>query len=311
LSAKARQSRIKYLFDKYIKDPDFLQAAYLDSLEKLCVLKDDMEYWLGLLEPYILKETGGQKAGHENYRAMEYITTELHLLRALGRNEDYYQLIKQYYKYDSDLCLSYAKALKEDGEVEQSVKVAEEGLSLFPDYQSISLRGFLSETYKQSNAKKYNENLLWIFLYTNDWKHYHALKVSSSPEEWNGFFARIIDQLSQNRLNADRLIDVYLREGMYDQAFKKISELRSLSCLSKHHEDLADRYPKESFQLYRELIHSFAGKKTERRHYQEVVSYLRKMREIKGFEGEFAELLEQLKQENRRKPAFIDELKVF
>jgi hypothetical protein len=102
-----------------------------------------------------------------------------------------------------------------------------------------------------------------------------------------------------------------LRGGTYDQAFKKILELKSLFCLSKHHEDLADRYPKEYFQLYRELIHSFAGKKTERRHYQEVVSYLWKMKEIKGFGDEFAEFTDQLRQENRRKRAFIDELKVF
>jgi uncharacterized Zn finger protein len=60
LSTKARQSRIKYLFDKYIKDTDFLQAAYLDSLEKLCVRKEDMEYWLELLEPYILKDRTAQ-----------------------------------------------------------------------------------------------------------------------------------------------------------------------------------------------------------------------------------------------------------
>ena len=169
---------------------------------------------------------------------------------------------------------------------------------------------FLSELYEHSDIEKYKENLLWLFLNTNEWKYYEALKASS-PESWNDILLRIIDSLSQNRYGLARLIDVYLREEMYDIAFKRLLESRSLSLLAKYHKDLADRYPNEYFQAYRELIHSFAGKETGRRHYQEVVSYLKKMSEIRGFESEFAEFIGKLRQENRRRPAFIDEMKVF
>lgn len=84
-----------------------------------------------------------QNAVHANYRRLELVSTKLRLLWDLGRKNDYYDLIEQYYRYSSDLCLSYARALKEGGELKQSVKVAEECLSLYPDYQMRPIREIL------------------------------------------------------------------------------------------------------------------------------------------------------------------------
>lgn len=306
LNAKARRNPLKDLFEKYIGGTQYFEDEYLQAMEELCVSREDREYVLELLEPYLQEEIDAEKA----YRKLALISTKLRQLWALERKNDYYNLIEQYYQHSPNLCLSYAMSLKEDGNLEQSVKVAEECSSLFPDYQTKPIRVFLSELYEHSDIEKYKENLLWLFLNTNEWKYYEAMKTRF-PESWNDILFRIINSLSQDRFDLARLIDVYLREGMYDTAFKRLLESRSLSLLAKYHKDLADRYPNEYFQAYRELIHSFAGIETGRRHYQEVVSYLRKMSEIRGFEGEFAEFISKLRQENRRRPAFIDELKVF
>lgn len=305
-NANARRNPLKYLFDKYIIGSQYFEDDYLQALEELCVSREDREFVLELMEPYLKEEIDAEKA----YRKLALISTKLRLLWALEKKNDYYDLIEQYYQHSPNLCLSYARALKEDGKQAQSVKVAEECLSLFPNYQVRPLRVFLSEVYEHFNAEKYKENLLWLFLNTNEWKYYEALKASFQ-ESWNDILSGIIDNLSQDRFSLARLIDVYLREELYDEALKRILESRSLSLLANYHKDLAGRYPNEYFQAYRELIHSFAGKETGRRHYQEVVSYLRKMSEISGFEREFAEFVDMLRQENRRKPAFIDEMGVF
>jgi len=310
LDAMAKRIYIKYLFEKYINAPQYFEDDYLHSLEELCVSREDRKYWLDLLEPYMQEEIpDAQNAVHANYRRLELVSTKLRLLWDLGRKNDYYDLIEQYYRHSSDLCLSYARALKEDGKQEQSVKVAEECLSLYPDYQMRPIRKFLSEIYEHSNPEKYKENLLWLFLNINEWKYYEALKASFSGS-WKEILPGIIDSLSQDRFGISRLIDVYLREKLYDVALKRVLESRSLSLLANYHKDLAGRYPNEYFQAYRELIHSFAGNETGRKHYQEVVSHLRKMGEIRGFESEFAEFIGLLRQENRRRPAFIDEMKV-
>jgi len=46
-----------------------------------------------------------------------------------------------------------------------------------------------------------------------------------------------------------------------------------------------------------------------REHYRDVASILKDMRGIKGFESDVQEIVERLRRENKRKPAFIDELK--
>ena len=58
------------------------------------------------------------------------------------------------------------------------------------------------------------------------------------------------------------------------------------------------------------MIIPFANKDMGRKHYQEVVSYLKRMKSIEGYEGAVSEIVGQLRVEHRRKPAFIDEMKV-
>lgn len=305
-SAFEQIAELNVSIEKYISDSQYFGDEYFPAMEELCTSREDREYVLELLEPSMQEEIDSKKA----YRKLALISMKLRLLWDLERKKDYYDLIEQYYELNPNLCLSYARALKEDDEIERSVKVAEECSSIFPDYQTKPIRVFLSELYEHSDAEKYKENLLWLFLNTNEWKYYEALK-SRFPESWNDILLRIINRLSQDRFSLARLIDVYLREEMYDTAFKRLLMSRSLSLLEKYHKDLADCYPNEYFQAYRELIHSFAGNETGRRHYQEVVSYLKKMSEIRGFEGDFAKFIGKLRQENRRRPAFIDEMKVF
>jgi len=293
----------------YIKNPEYFQDDYLHSLESLCVTREDREYWLKLLEPYLQEETPkSQEAEYAEYPVLELISTKLRLLLDLGRKDDYYCLMKQYYSHSPNLCLSYARALNDDGKPEQSVNVAEECLSLFPDYMTRPIRVFLNEIYERSDAGKYKENLMWLFLNTNEWRYYETLRASF-PESWSDILAKIVDSLSQDHFGINRLINVYLREEMYEVALKKVLESGCISTLANYHQDLAGRYPDEYFKAYRELIHSFASKETGRRHYKDVVSYLRKMGEIKGFESQFSEFVVQLRQENRRKPAFIDEMR--
>jgi hypothetical protein len=68
-------------------------------------------------------------------------------------------------------------------------------------------------------------------------------------------------------------------------------------------------YPKEYFGAYKELIHPFAECRMGREHYRDVASILKDMKGIKGFESDVQEIVERLRRENKRKPAFIDELK--
>ncbi len=120
----------------------------------------------------------------------------------------------------------------------------------------------------------------------------------------------IISNLSKGGFNSeDTIIDIYLREEMFDNAIEMVFAQRNLYTLSKYHKDLSSRYPKRYFNTYRELIIPFAESGTGRPHYREIVRYLKQMRQIKGFGPEFRELVSLLKERYSNRPAFLDEMR--
>jgi hypothetical protein len=310
--AESRRIYIKYLLDNYLRgDPDYFQDNYREALEKLCTSKEDLAYWKEMLESHIPVEIPDSQNWHSYYHANRLISMQLHLLSKLGQMAEFYALIEKHYRSSHDLTLWYARQLLEDGDREKAVKVAEEGVALFPDHLSMEIRDFLSGIYKKADPKKYRETLQSLFLHGGDWKYYDRLKKASSPEEWCERLDKILAHFTihQGGFNRYKIIDIYLRERMYDQALEAVLSQKSLSTLSRYQNDLVYRYPKQYFNAYRELIFPFAEKEMGRRHYQEVVSYLWKMKEIEGFEGAVKEVVERLREENKRKPAFIDEMK--
>jgi uncharacterized Zn finger protein len=310
LNAKAKRKYIEYLFDKYLqREPDYFQEDYDEALRELCTSEEDLMYWKELLEAHLPEKMPDKQDWRSYYQAKELISMHLYVLSRLKEKEEFYALMEKHYRSSGDLCLMYAQRLPKDGDREKAVKVAEEGLVLFPDYASKGLREFLSEIYREDDPEKYRESLLSLFLLTREWKYYERLKMAPSPEEWHGLLQEILARISKERFHRDTLIEIYLRELMYDEALGEVLAKKNISALSMYQNKLAHLYPEQYFNAYRELIFPFAEEEMGRKHYKEVVSYLKRMKEIEGFEGEVQEIVERLREENKRKPAFIDEMK--
>jgi len=314
LDADSRRPYIKYLFEKYLRgDPDYFQSDYREALDKLCREELDWRYWKELLEPHMPGKIPGEKDWLPHHSARELITMKLDLLLKLGEKDDFYGLIERYYRTSDALCLRYAEKLLADGAKAKAQVVAEEGVAIFEDHLTKKLRDFLSRIYKDSDPKKYRDTLQSLFLQSGDWQYYGPLKKASKPEEWQERLGKLLAHFAENRSTdwsgRTKLIDIYLKEKMYDQALTEVLAKRSLSTLSPYQNDLAFRYPEQYFNAYRDLIIPFADKDVGRKHYQEVVSYLKRMKSIEGYEGAVSEIVGRLRIEHKRKPAFIDEMK--
>lgn len=123
-------------------------------------------------------------------------------------------------------------------------------------------------------------------------------------------FSVIIKKFSRGKLyNKDIIIRIYLKEGMFEQALEKIIKNKNLYTLGTYYKDLSTIFPKRYFEAYRKLIVPFANSNTGRTHYNEIVNYLKQMKQIKGFKEEFMELVENLKEKYKNRPAFMDEMK--
>jgi uncharacterized Zn finger protein len=312
LKANAKREYIEYLFDKYLqREPDYFQDDYEEALRELCTSEEDLRYWKELLETHLPGKMPDKQDGSSYYQAQELISMRLYVLSRLKEVEEFYSLMEKHYRSSDDLCLMYAQQLLKEGDREKALKVAEEGMALFPDYALKELREFLAEIYKDTDPVKYRETLQSLFLLSREWKYYERLKMASSLEEWRGLLQKILVHFTEDRSYRDRdtVIEIYLREKMYDKALSEVLAQKSFRTLSRYQNKLAHLYPAQYFNAYRELIFPFAEKEMGRRHYQEAVSYLKRMKEIKGFEGAVHEIVERLREENKRKPAFIDEMK--
>jgi hypothetical protein len=314
LNADGRRPYIKYILNKYLRgDPDYFQSDYCIALDKLCREELDWRYWKELLEPHMPGELPSDRDWSHHSEAMRLISMKLDLHLKLGEKDDFYGLIEKYYRTSDALCLRYARQLLADGAKTKAREVAEEGVAIFEARSTKELRDFLSGIYKDSDPKKYRDTLQSLFLQSGDWQYYGPLKKSSKPEEWQERLGNLLAHFAENRSTdwsgRSKLIDIYLKEKMYDQALTEVLAKRSLSTLRSYQNDLAFRYPEQYFNVYQELIIPFADKGTGRKHYQEVVSYLKQMKCMEGYEGAVSEIVGQLRIEHRRKPAFIDEMK--
>jgi len=307
---KDKKYYINYLFDKYIEnDPDYFQEYFYHALKEVCKSKNDLFYWKGLLEPYLPMDLPDHNQWSEYCQAKELLMMQLHILDSLDDEKAFYDLIKRYYCKDYEFCLLYVNCLEKDDRNKKAIKVAEKGLSLFPDHLTKGLRRFLNRFYEKHSPEEYKGNLLALFMQDLEWDDYKSLKKLCSKEEWGKVFSEIINKLSKSEFpHKDTIISIYLKEGLFEQAFDKVIKERSLYTLSEYYEDLSIRFPKMYFETYKELIIPFADSKVGRAHYQKIVKYLRQMKKIKGFEEEFMKLVKQLKDKYSNRSAFIDEM---
>lgn len=312
LNHKGKRRYIQYFFDKYVEnDPDYFREYYGYALREICYLDEDLQYWRKLLKPHLPEKIPDSSQWTGYYQAIEWLKMQLHILDLLNDKEEFYRLIKRYYDKNHELCLDYVFRLEKDGQDREAVKVAEEGLTLFPPHLTKEIRKFLNQYYKKDAPEKYKQNLINLFIQDRDWSDYEKLKEICLQEEWEGKILPIlIKELSKDFIGRNIIIDLYLKEEMFEDALNYVLAQKSIYLLNIYYKYFAKKYPATYFNAYLELIIPFAESRMGRPHYREIVKYLKQMKEIQGFEEEFYKLINLLMTKYANRPAFLDEMKV-
>lgn len=311
LTPGERRAYVDYLFEKYMRgEPDYFREHYDWALREMCHSKNDLRYWQGLLRPHLPERLPEDTHSFQHCCAKDLLMMQLHISSVLKDRDKVHSLFEKYYRRDYEFCRLYAEWLYENVDQERAIRVAEEGLTLFPAYLTRKLRRFLNRFYQHHSADKQKANLLVLFALDGEWEDYGTLKELCSEEEWRTMIPKIVERLErEKRAPPSLFIQVYLREGMFADALERVLAQKSLADLAAYHDDLALRYPDRYFRAYRKLILPFADSRTGRGHYSDIVQYLKKMKEIPGYETETVKITELLRQKYARKPAFQDELR--
>jgi hypothetical protein len=322
LGREKKSGYIDYFFEKFMqKEPDYFEDDYGEALRSVCVGKDDLERLRELLWPRLPRSLPNSKDDwNRYYDSKVLLNMQAFVLDSLARFGDegsrmeLYELFKGNYLKDEEFCLLYAERLEKDGKIDEAINVAEAGIGVFKPHLTTELRLFLNRHYQTLSPEKYKENLKKLFYQTTDWEFYEKLRKFSG-KHWCSMLQEIVEyyssghDLNDYRDYGDILIDIYVREKMFESALKEVLARKSLHTLSRYYKPLAEKYPSDYFNAYKELLLAYADARMGRDHYREVASELKKMKAIKGFEKEFKEYIKMLREKYAKRPAFIDEMK--
>ncbi|MDS0221675.1 SWIM zinc finger family protein [Haloarcula sp. S1AR25-5A] len=330
LDHEEKREYIDYLFERWGSDDSALSTfsgQYEDALWEFCTADADLQYWRDRLEddlPAEIPETSEPDDGigsfdTRRYEAERRIKTYAEVLDSLGDTETLREVYEEYYLDIREFCVRYARLLATEGEGDQSIEVAEEGLNAFSNVRE--LRRFLIDAYADRDPKRHKELLREQFLQSGDWEYYKQLRSHCSDNKWESVVADIEARFEDS--NVRRLIDLYLREERMADAFETVIEAareepddafqravgdNGLAIQNEYRDDVADYDPETYYEVYEERLEPFLADTTGRDHYQTVVEYLEEMREL-GFDDEFEAFVAHLKEKHSNRPAFLDEIK--
>lgn len=206
--------------------------------------------------------------------------------------------------------LEISEAL-ENGNKELAVQILEESKQMDTEYpekiKKYSLQ--LISLYKESGKEdEYREELIFQLLhcYQSDLSCYNELKACISSEaEW--------DRLTNLIINASKNIyftcDVLNQEKRYEQLMQIIERENSVNLQDKYEKQLRKTHSERMLRIYANYIIPEMDHANCRKHYRQLVQYLKKMVKCENGKAEAESIARKWRMEYKRRTALMDELR--
>lgn len=145
-----------------------------------------------------------------------------------------------------------------------------------------------------------------VIIETNSFEKYKELKKMYSDYEWKSIKENIISKIKPN--NRDILEDIYMEENENDKLFELLKKNPSMYKLTKYQDTLNDKYNKELLNFYKPQILEESKRVTDRKLYQELCYYIRRMEELNNSDDFIFDMLKEMYPNYRSKKAFKEEI---
>ncbi|MHB8840363.1 MAG: SWIM zinc finger family protein [Candidatus Aquicultor sp.] len=209
----------------------------------------------------------------------------------------------------SAVCLRLAEKLKQNGDASAAIELAERHVEVSSKRDAESLNRFLAVSYvEKGETTKAIETYRDLFLATGVFEYYERSRTLARENgTWHQVFNTIIAGASSVR-GADTLLsEIYLREGMHDEAIKVARISADLTVLEMVAEGIKETHPVESYELYKWLVDIYLDQHIGRAAYQQAVGFLTRMKQI-GFDDDFNAYTDDLSKRFWRRRALLDEM---
>lgn len=165
----------------------------------------------------------------------------------------------------------------------------------------------LKQLYSQIGNQKEYENELWFLMLkckTDNIDIYKELRDFYTETEWKEKREIIFSAL----LLSDSVDALYEEEQLYDRLLKKVLDSSELNKLMKYETCLKTIYPNELLEKYETTVKNMATKTASRRHYQEIVNILKRMKEYPDGSHRVNKIVDEWRIVYKKRSAMMEEL---
>jgi uncharacterized Zn finger protein len=305
LPSDEKKKIIQENFDALEKEQYGLENGYISLLLEIPSTKKDFDFMIKEIKIRMEKQK-------EDYEKDMYKDMLTEIYKKAGKDKEYLEILEENANKEGTY-LPLAEFWKEKGNIKRSIEVAEKGIKTKREQWDghANLFEFLEEIYRSQNKK---EDLLRILLLhfkerPTLLKYKEIMRISEKLNKWE----KLKNQLIQ-RAKGQALIEIYLFEKELEKAFNVL--MTSPNRYSDRFRDkvakaLIQKFPEKSLKIYLSIVKQFIdmGKRDT---YKIASLYAKQVKEIYqklGQKNKWIDYVSLIREENKRRPALIDEFR--
>lgn len=216
---------------------------------------------------------------------------------------------KQYRNFSTIRCLEVQEYL-ERRKFEDAIRVLLESKELDRDYAGLlsqysrQLIDIYRETGQEEDYRREPEYQI-ITCAQSDLSYVEMFKKLCDEEEWIRYREKILESKTAWSIK----YQLTEREGLYERLLKEIINSGYVYSLDQYEKVLKKQFPEKVRDAYITYVQRNAERVSDRKHYKELVQYLKKIKKYPDGEKRAKKAAEEWKALYRRRPAMMDELR--
>ena len=253
-------------------------------------------------------EASGKQGYSREYEMEQLLTRRFDLMKKLSLPKGELDAFLERYTNYSDIRKLRVRQALEDGKLDEAIRLLEEGKSADRDKRGLvaEYSEWLMDLYEQQGQrdKLIAELEYHVFdLSSGGIEMLNRLKNVCTPAQWVEYRERYLSGRTYHKL------ELMESEGLWERLMEAVVKSENLSTLDRYEAALKKRYPSELLEAYACILTKEAAAASNRKRYQELVHYLKKLRSYPDGAERAAQLAEDWRTRYIRRRAMMEELR--
>lgn len=263
--------------------------------------RNKMEYHLNERLEAVRGDTWG---GDYNKQGLKLIQYEL--IQHFDDEKKANQFMNEHIEY-SDFRKMAIEHLLENGEYLEAMNISVEGQKQHQAYPGLvtQWKEYELQAYEGLGDVAKQRELLLYFICENKYNYYPQLKKLYSETEWLVVLEDIFKTFESQHYSPYAYLEIAIKENRKDKIIRYCE--CNPSAIKDLYPHLIDKYISEVSRLFENYIREEASFARDRKKYRAVCNIIKTYKKVCGAEDAQA-IIDELKKENDRRPAFLDEL---